>query len=190
MSVSSSIAPSPNKRSERQRQASWEEAEQDTEPARRRREARRRSSTLVVPEGGHVPFTHHLPSRVAEMQESSGEDSSAKRTMDDDRPISVARDETESIPHSGGVSKTSDKKRKGRLSGLFRRPKKSTENLPKTPLPPTVHPSHHEQARLDHEKAREKYEKELENRRIEQKRRDEELLEGESMPWYGPSGIR
>ena len=155
-SISSSIAPSPNRRSDYQRQPR-EEEDQDTEPARRRREARRRSSTLLEPEGGHVPFTHHLPTRVAELQESSGEDETSNRTIDDDRPASSAQDHPEpvSIPHSDPVLKPSDHKRKGRLSGLFRRSKKSSDNLRKDPTPALALPSNHEQARADQARARE-----------------------------------
>lgn len=182
-SVSSSIAPpSPSRRPDSQRQSRWEDEDQDTEPARRRREARRRSSTLLEPEGGHVPFTHHIPTRVAELQESSGEDDNPDRTAEDDRPASSAQNHTEaeSVPHSDGLLKTSDQKRKGRFSALFRRSKKSIDSLRKDPVPAFALPSQHEQAKVDHAKARERYEKELVIRKLEQERRDAELLEGKS----------
>lgn len=185
-SISSSIAPpSPSRRSEFQRQSRRDEEDQDTEPARRRTEARRRSSTLLQPEGGHVPITHHIPTRVAEQQESSWEDDAADRSVEDDRPASSAQNhaEAESVPHNDGLLKTSDQKRKGRFSGLFRRSKKSSDSLRKEPTPALALPSQHEQARADQARARERYEKELVIRKLEQERRDAELLEGESLPW-------
>lgn len=181
LSVSSSIAPSPRRASQKARQASLDEDEQETEPARRRREAaRRRSSTVVEPEGGHIPFTHHLPTRLNEVHEgSSGEDASAHTTFDDDRPTSSALLEAPSTSlGTASPGKTSDKKRKGRLSGLFRRSKKSFENLRNDVSPHQVAALHHEQVRADHAKAREKWEKDNIVQELERERRDAELAEG------------
>lgn len=156
-----------------------DEDEQETEPAQRRRESRRRSSTVVEPEGGHVPFTHHLPSRLNEVHEgSSGEDASAATTFDDDRPSTST---SHAPPQSDSPSKASDKKRKGRLSGFFRRSPKSSDNLRKNVSPHHLPSLHHDQVKVDHAKAHEQYEKDKAIRQLEQERRDAELAEGE--PW-------
>lgn len=200
VSVSSSIAPPPRSTSrrhlnteEQQQRERERDHEQDpeTEPTRLRREARRRSSTLVEPEGGHVPFTHHLPVRVDEILESSGEEDGSTHTRitfdEDDRPASSAQRTIESTTqHSDVVAsapaaspKPKDKKRKGRISGLFRRSKKSSESLRKEHT--TQHDAkHHEQAKADHAKAREQYDRDRATRQMEQERRDAELAEGES----------
>jgi hypothetical protein len=181
ISVSSSIAPGsrPSKKS------SWDE---DAETARRRREARRRSSTMGEGEGGHVPFTHHIPARVNEAIESSGDDSgdndNETRTFDDDRPSSAvtgAGDTTHLLP-PGEITKTDKKKRKGRLSQLFGRRKKSSESMSTEvmrsggtvkvfPTTPDFH---------DHARARESYLKDLEIRQLERERRDNEIWDGKS----------
>lgn len=180
VSVSSSIAPGsrPGKKS------SWDE---DSEMARRRREARRRSSTMGEGEGGHVPFTHHIPARVNEAVESSEDDSgdNETRTFDDDRPsTSMTGGDTTHLLPPGEITKTDEgkKKRKGRFSQLFHLRKKSSESISKEVMRsggtvkvfPTTPDSH------DHARSRELYLKDLEIRRIERERRDNELLDGKS----------
>lgn len=180
VSVSSSIAPGsrPSKKS------SWDE---DSEIARRQREARRRSSTMGEGEGGHVPFTHHIPARVNEAVESSGDDSgdNETRTFDDDRPsTSMTGGDTTHLLPPGEITKADErkKKRKGRFSQLFHLRKKSSESISKEVMKsggtvkvfPTTPESH------DHARSRELYLKDLEIRRIERERRDNELLDGKS----------
>jgi len=178
VSISSSIGPT---RSRPTHKSSWDD-EADT--ARRRREARRRSSTLGDPEGGHVPFTHHVPIRVNEASGSSGDESADNDngTIEDRPPSSMlVSDNTHLKPPSETSKEDGKKRKKGRFSGLFHRRKKSTESLSReftTPGGPVASPASH--TARDHAQSRELYLKDLEIRTIERERREEEDREGES----------
>jgi hypothetical protein len=176
VSISSSIGPT---RSRHTHKSSWDD---EADIARRRREARRRSSTLGDGEGGHVPFTHHVPIRVDEAAESSGGESgdNENRTIED-RPASsmLGGDSAHLLPPSEGSKEDGKKRKKGRFSGLFQRRKKSFESItrevtrPAEPIPsPASHTSH------DHAQSRELYLKDLEIRKIERERRELELADG------------
>jgi hypothetical protein len=183
VSVSSSIVPA---RSKLNNQSSWDD---EAEVARRRRETRRRSSTVVEGASGHVPYTHHLPERFAEGAASSDEDIADHdhTTFDDDRPGSSTHDDSRShLAHSGegvelGKQEDGKKNRKGRLSGLFHRRKKSLESITKEVARSIEGPKHHTPLHDKHEhaKSREQYEKDLAIRRLERERREAELMEGE-----------
>ena len=177
VSISSSIVPS---RSRPTHKSSWDD---EADISRRRREARRRSSTMGEGEGGHVPFTHHIPIRVNEAEESSGDESgeNENRTIED-RPSSSMLVGDNSHIQPGETSKEDGKKRKkGRFSQLFHRRKKSSDSItreisrvaePKSS--PASHASH------DHAQSRELYMKDLEIRKIERERREAEQQDGES----------
>jgi hypothetical protein len=178
VSISSTIGPS---RSRPTHKSSWDD---DAEIARRRRAARRRSSTLGDGEGGHVPFTHHVPIRVNEAEESSGDESADhdNGTIEDRPPSSMlVADNTHIKPPSETSKEDGKKRKKGRFSGLFHRRKKSTESLSReytTPGRPIPSPASH--TSRDHAQSRELYLKDLEIRTIERERREEEDREGES----------
>jgi hypothetical protein len=176
VSISSTIGPA---RSRPNHKSSWED---EAEIARRRREARRRSSTLGDGEGGHVPFTHHVPIRVNEAEESSDDSGDNDNATTEDRPTSsmLIADNTHLKPPSETSKEDGKKRKKGRFSGLFHRSKKSTESISRefaTPGPVASPASH---ATHDHAQSRELYLKDLEIRTIERERRDEEVWEGES----------
>jgi hypothetical protein len=136
-------------------------------------------------EGGHVPFTHHVPIRVDEAEESSGDESgdNDNQTVEDRPPSSMLlRDGAHLQVPSEGSKEDSKKRKKGRFSGLFHRRKKSTESMTREvsrvaePKPsPASHTSH------DHAQSRELYLKDLEIRKIERERREEQEREGEPL---------
>ena len=185
VSISSSIGPT---RSRPTHKSSWDD---DADIARRRREARRRSSTLGDGEGGHVPFTHHVPLRVNEAEESSGNESPDNGNgMIEDRPLSsmLVADNLHLKPPSETSKEDGKTRKKGRFSGLFNRRKKSTDSLSRefaTPVRPIPSPASHNSH--DHAQSRELYLKDLEIRAIERERRDEEFWEGQLDPHETPS---
>jgi hypothetical protein len=183
VSVSSSLAPS---RSRPGKKSSWDE---DAEIARRRREARRRNSTIGEAEG-HIPFTHHIPARLNETIESSGEESADDendiQALDNvPAPSSTHDGDTSHLRPPSETSKQSDdkkKKRKGRFSQLFHRRKKSLESITRevtrpaevrsSPIPVT-------RAAHGHSLTREQYLEDLNIRQLERERRENEIADGE-----------
>lgn len=137
-------------------------------------------------EGGHVPFTHHMP--VVTVNEDPGE------TTDEDVPSAVDLATMGGIQRdasfrSGMSSAAADppttlgavgkeKEKKHRLSGIFGLRRKKSEQ----DLRPVVDKHGHAHGKTEAEKAkeRERYEKDLEMRRKEAERREAELAQGQS----------
>jgi hypothetical protein len=153
--------------------------------ARRRRQSRRRSSTVADGDGGHVPYTHHMPVRVNEALASSDDDADNDDVIfDEGQQTSITHEDRGSYLAPADEETRADggqKKRKSRFSGLFDRRKKSYESITKEVTKPAETHKHHTLLpdKHDHAKSREQYEKDLVIRRLERERREAELLEGE-----------
>lgn len=152
ISISSTVAQSP--RDGRARTS----VDSTGEVSARRRRASSHISRAYV-EGGHVPFTHHVPVVTVDEDESV-----------DDIPEAPIEERRESvIPSPGkGVEK------RGRISSLFHR----KSNKEETPVPSPGH-----QTREDHVREKVKQEREVEMRKKELERREAELLQGRRLSW-------
>ncbi|WVQ95991.1 hypothetical protein IAU59_003091 [Kwoniella sp. CBS 9459] len=140
-----------------------------------RRRASSKAGMVQDGQGGHVPFTHHVPMVAVEDQDT--DDASATPTenlpaISEDAPAPAR------TPVDGIKAKKSEKEKRGRLSGLFHLGKRKSIEAG-VPEALTTHKDHKTDAQKAEEKARdrERYEKDLERRRLEQERRDEELAQ-------------
>ncbi|WRT69632.1 uncharacterized protein IL334_006621 [Kwoniella shivajii] len=185
MSVASSIHPPVHSTwgsTPRHRQSLESHGSPDLEALRRRR-ASSKGGLTPDGQGGHVPFTHHLP--VPHVEEGAPEEEEDLEAASDGLPAITENDleptrvPTQSSKSSKEVKENKDKK--NRLSSLFSmKKKKSIDQVSQQHHEHhLLHRDHKSDRQKEEEKAREKekYEKDVERRRLEQERRDEELAQ-------------
>ncbi|WWC95775.1 hypothetical protein V866_002641 [Kwoniella sp. B9012] len=184
MSVASTIAPPTRSTwgsSPRQRQSIDSHPSPEIQNANRRR-ASSKGGLLSDGQGGHVPFTHHLP--VPSVDEGSPE-----HELDDVSEVLPAITENDSavLPSmptiqsdkSSKDGKEKEKEKKNRLSDIFHIGKKRSADVPPKHDHNLLHKDHRTDKQKEEDKLRERerYERDVERRRLEQERRDEELAQ-------------
>ncbi|OCF73256.1 hypothetical protein I204_06487 [Kwoniella mangroviensis CBS 8886] len=184
MSVASTIAPPTRSTwgsSPRQRQSIDSHPSPEIQTANRRR-ASLKGGLLSDGQGGHVPFTHHLP--VPSVDEGSPE-----HELDDVSEVLPAIMENDSavLPSmptiqsdkSSKDGKEKEKEKKNRLSNIFHIGKKKSADVPPKHDHNLLHKDHRTDKQKEEDKLRERerYERDVERRRLEQERRDEELAQ-------------
>ncbi|WVF68452.1 hypothetical protein IAT40_003218 [Kwoniella sp. CBS 6097] len=177
MSVASSVAPpvhSSWNSSPRLRTSS--DAQPPTESfGNARRRASSKAGLTADGQGGHIPFTHHVPTVAVDDQDTDGAIAPPTESLPaikEDTP-SPARTSIEGLK-----PKNKEKEKRGRLSGLFHLGKRKSIDAGMSEVL-TPQKDHKTDAQKAEEKARDKerYEKDVERRRLEQERRDEELAQ-------------
>ncbi|OCF43808.1 hypothetical protein I317_02250 [Kwoniella heveanensis CBS 569] len=174
MSVASSVAPPVHSTwhsSPRLRTSSDAQSPPETFGTARRR-ASSKAGLMADGQGGHIPFTHHVPMVAVEDHDTDADSVPAAESL----PAIVEDTPSPARTPVGGIK--GEKEKRGRLSGLFHLGKRKSidAGLPEVL---TSHKDHKTDAQKAEEKARdrERYEKDLERRRLEQERRDEELAQ-------------
>ncbi|WVW86993.1 hypothetical protein I302_109049 [Kwoniella bestiolae CBS 10118] len=182
MSVASTVAPPTRSTwgsSPRQRQSIDSHPSPEMQALHRRR-ASSKAGMMSDGQGGHVPFTHHLP--VPSVDEGSPEQE--LDDVSDGLPAITENDSTALPSLAPTVSDKSskegkEKEKKSRLSNIFHIGKKKAPEAPNKHDHHLLHKDHRTDKQKEEDKAREreKYERDVERRRLEQERRDEELAQ-------------
>ncbi len=147
----------------------------------RRRRASSQLTTSPYIEGGHVPFTHHVP--VVTVDEDEGSETASIPVIQD-QPVTV---ENGGLQREVSIKLDLGKKeeKKGRISQLFHRKSKKGEVRPAQPPSEHHHSDHkaHEEAKerekQESVRQKERLDREGEMKRKEAERREAEVVQGE-----------
>jgi hypothetical protein len=155
-------------------------------------ERRRRASSRVTmgdAEGGHIPFTHHVPVGMVQEPDEEGTDPESDPEVITSGTVTTAPANginTASSERNDSAKKAESVDKRNRLSQLFHiKRKKSSEGI--VPVPQTQQPRHH--LKLDHKSdaqklaEKQKAEREQEMKRKEHERYEAELAQGEYSAW-------